>query len=59
MSQKTISLSSRKSVTWLVTGKNARYSVKHKMSLLNMSTMITSKRIAKTSPVTGMPAPEK
>ena len=50
---------SRKSGTWPVTGKNARYSVKRKMSLSNMWTMITSRRIAKTLPATGMHAPGK
>ena len=55
MKLKTINLS-KKSGTWPATGKNVKYSAKLKMSLLNMSTMITSKRIARTLPVTGMAA---
>ena len=44
---------SRKNKTSFVTGKSAVISVKHKMSLFDMSTMITSRRIARTLPVTG------
>lgn len=55
MRQKRIN-QNKKSVIWPATGKSARYSVKHKMTLLNMLTMITSRRTVRTSPVTGMAA---
>lgn len=58
MKEMTIRQSRKKGILY-ATGTNARFSAKHKMSLSNMSTMITSKRIAKTSPVTGRHAAGK
>lgn len=59
MKVRRIKLSKIKSMIWHVTGKNVKCSVNHKMILSSMSTVITSKKIARTSLVTGMAALER